>query len=321
MKFPGGDPLAHAENGVGNLESASFLAFKGRNISMTRDWLDFAVEHLSMYHRFFDLELEGNEGAYITLRQQLQGFMRRSKQIPEEENMAPRHTIAILPYTDTFSGRRVHHTRGEKKRELRIDTLAATLASLWQLGIGRVVVAGKTQADEESANIAFDRLQVYQPAVPQSMELAFAVGPPNKNEMVPYQAIHGLKMALQSHPKMTATEIENWLGAKHMLNATRWKYVYYSEPDLILNSRASAIPTLTAELAYGNLIAAHRLPPISHAVDFPPGFDDQYLKTVPEFGNLSHVYDMYSDKSACCDAGNGRPGREIEQNKCTSWWW
>jgi hypothetical protein len=312
MKFPAG---------VGNLEGASFSAFKGKEVLMTRDWLDFAVEHLSMYHRHFKVDQGGNEVAYISLRQHLEGFMRRSKQIPEEEDMAPRHTVAILPYTDNFSGRRAAQGIGEKKRELRLDTLAATIASLWQLGIGRVVVAGKTQADEESANMAFDRLKEYQPAFPQSMELAFAVGPPNEKGLVPYQAIHGLKMALLDHPNMTATEIENWLGAKHMSNATRWKYVYYSEPDLILNSRASAIPTLSAELANGKLIAAHRLQPIPHAVDFPPGFDDQSLLTVPMLGNLSHVYDMYSDKSACCDAGNGRPGREIKQPKCSSWWW
>jgi hypothetical protein len=74
---------------------------------------------------------------------------------------------------------------------------------------------------------------------------------------------------------MTATEIENWLGDKHMLNATRWKYVFYSEPDLALNSRASAIPALTAEHASGKLIAAHRLQPIPHAFDFP-GFGFQF---------------------------------------------
>jgi hypothetical protein len=307
--------------GVGNLESISWAAFKGKDVLLTRDWLDFAVEHLSMYLRHFDVER--NKVAYNSLRELLQGFMRRSQQqIPEEEDMAPRHTVAILPYTDNFSGSRAAQGQGDNKRELRIDTLAATMASLWQLGIGRVVVVGKTQADKESANMAFDRLQAYQPAVPRSMELAFAVGPPNKKGLVPYQAVHGLQMALQGHPNMTATEIENWLGAKHMSNVTRWKYVYFSEPDLILNSRASAIPTLTAELAKGNLIAAHRFQPVPHAVDFPPGFDDQYLLTVPELGNLSHVYDMYSDKSACCDGGNGRPGREIKQAKwCTTWWW
>jgi hypothetical protein len=73
-----------------------------------------------------------------------------------------------------------------------------------------------------------------------------------------------------------------------MLNATRWKYVFYSEPDLALNSRASAIPALTAELASGKLIAAHRLQPIPHAFDFP-GFGDQFQLTVPAAGNLSHV--------------------------------
>jgi hypothetical protein len=122
MKFPAG---------VGNLEGASFSAFKGKEVLMTRDWLDFAVEHLSMYHRHFSVDRDGNEVAYISLRQHLQGFMRRSKQISEEENMDPRHTVAILPYTDIFSGSRAAHGRREKKRELRIDTLAATMASLW----------------------------------------------------------------------------------------------------------------------------------------------------------------------------------------------
>jgi hypothetical protein len=273
-----------------------------------------------MYHRHFNVEKESNKVAYVSLRKQMQHYMEGLKQIPEEENMAPRETVAILPYTDNFSGSRIAHGRGEKKREIRIDALTATVASLWQFGIGRVVVVGQTQTDEESANIVFDRLRAHQPPVPQSMELAFAVGHPSGKGLVPYQAIFGLKMAIQGHPNMTATEIENWLGAKHMLNATRWKYVYYSEPDLVLNSRASAIPTLTAELASGKLIAAHRLQPIPHALDFP-GFDDHFHLTVPAVGNLSHVYDMYSDKSACCDAGNGRPGLDIKQHKCNTWWW
>jgi hypothetical protein len=43
---------------------------------------------------------------------------------------------------------------------------------------------------------------------------------------------------------MTTTETENWLGAKHMVNATRDAFTF-PEADLVLNSRALAIPTLT----------------------------------------------------------------------------
>jgi hypothetical protein len=52
-----------------------------------------------------------------------------AKQIPEEENIALRETVAILPYTDNFYGNRIVDGRGEKKREIRIDALAATVLS------------------------------------------------------------------------------------------------------------------------------------------------------------------------------------------------
>jgi hypothetical protein len=303
MKFP---------NEVGSVEAASFAANREKNMILSVDWLDFAVEHLSTYHRHFDVEQDSNNVAYNILRKQMQDYMQQTQRFYIEDNLVQRETIAILPFTDNASG--------EKKRELRIDALAATMASLWQFGIGRVVVVGETQADEESANIAFDRLRAIQPTVLKSMEVAFAAGLPTKEEMVPSQAVLGLQMALQGHPNMTGTDIENWLGAKHVSNATRWKYVYYSEPDLVLNSRESAVPILTAAMSRGKMVAAHRLQPIPHALDFP-GFDDQIHKIVPALGNFTHVYDMYADKSACCEAGNGRPGIEIEQKDCSKAWW
>jgi hypothetical protein len=295
------------------LEVASFAAFEGKEIVMALDWFDFAVEHLSMYQRHFEVEQGKNKVAYNILRRQMRGFIQRTQQFSIEENMAPRSTIAILPYTDIAEP-------GEKSRELRIDALAATLASLWQFGVGRVVVVGGQQADESACYTAFERLLALQPKVPLSMELAYVAGPPNIEGVVPLQAIFGLQMAFQGHPNMTHHDIENWLGAKHASNATRWKYVYFSEPDLVLNSRASAIPELTLALSRGKLVAAHRLQPIPHALDFP-GFGDQFHKTVPALGNFTHVYDMFSDKSACCDAGNGRPGNAIKQKDCSSFWW
>jgi hypothetical protein len=311
MKFPASE--------LGNLEAASFGAIRElERVLMTRDWLDFAVEHLSMYQRHFEVDQAKNEVAYKKLRKQMQWSMERTQKFSIDDNMAPRRTIAILPFTVSMAGSRKEP--GENSRELQIDALAATLASLWQFGIGRAVVVGKTQADEEFANIAFTRLQRIQPTVLQSMDLAFVAGPPIKEELVPKQALLGLQRVLQGHPNMTATDIENWLGVNHVSIATRWLYVYFSEPDLVLNSRASAIPRLTTELDEGNLIAAHRLQPVPHALDFP-GYSDQFHKTVPALGNFTHIYDMDAAKSSCCDAGNGRPGMEIIQKDCHGWWW
>jgi len=82
---------------------------------------------------------------------------------------------------------------------------------------------------------------------------------------------------------------------------------------LILNSRPDAMATLTAELDKGNRLAAHRLQPIPHEIDFP-GYDN-LRKIVPAIGNFSNIVEVDTSKTACCDAGGGKPGREIPQKE------
>jgi hypothetical protein len=61
----------------------------------------------------------------------------------------------------------------------------------------------------------------------------------NNNFFTPKQSIGGLQLALN----LNAPYTQEWLGC----NSKRWKYVYFTEPDLIRSSRPGS--TLHVPLA------------------------------------------------------------------------
>ena len=296
----------------GSLETVSFQAFdNSRKTRMTRDWFDLAVEHLSKYHRHFEVDRDKSRIPYDIMRSQLSEYIKKAKPYPTQNDLAPASTIVLVPYTtkSTLKSAPEYNSNHEKDAVLRVDAFAATLVSLWQIGMGRVVVVGQVAEDGVFASKVFDTVREKSK---DSIELAFVIGSNattgmKNNAMMPMQAVGGLQLALQS--KFNESLTLQWLGAK----PKRWMYVYYTEPDLILNSRPDAMATLTAELDKGNRLAAHRLQPIPHEIDFP-GYDN-LRKIVPAIGNFSNIVEVDTSKTACCDAGGGKPGREIPQKE------
>jgi hypothetical protein len=307
---------------LGQLEAASFVVFRpkgGSRVRMTRDWFDLAVEHLSMYHRLFGVNREKTGIPFDRiLNSQLLGYIQKAKAYPSQKHAAPASTIVLCPFNVKMMMKGgPHYQAGEKENQLRIHSLAATLASLWQVGMGRVVVVGGFPADEVAAKAAFDLVRGKSKS---SMELSFVISNNattglDNNFLTPKQAIGGLQLALNG--KLNASHTQEWLGD----TPKRWKYVYFTEPDLILSSRPGSIHALSSQLESGHVLAAHRLQPIPHELDFP-GYKD-LSKVVPAVGNFSAtaITDVNSAEYACCDAGNGRPGREMKQPECGSFWW
>jgi hypothetical protein len=302
--------------GLTNLEAASFVAFRpqdGSRVRMTRDWFDLAVEHLSMYHRHFNVNAEKTGIPFKRITLQLLGYIQKAKAYPLQKDGAPASTIVLCAFNvKNMMKKGPHYQTGEKENQLRIHSLAATLASLWQVGMGRVVVVGGQPADEEAAKVAFDLVRG---KTKSSMELSFVISNNattglTNNALTPKQAIGGLQLALNG--KFNASLTQEWLGD----TPKRWKYVYFTEPDLILSSRPGSIQALSSQLQSGSILAAHRLQPIPHALDFP-GFKD-LSKVVPAVGNFSAsaITDVNTAEYVCCDAGNDRPGREMPQPEC-----
>ena len=114
---------------------------------------------------------------------------------------------------------------------------------------------------------------------------------------------------------MSTFKVKRWLGE----NPSQWKYVYFSEPDLVLHTRPHGLEAIAQKLQqqHGTLMAAHRFNLLPHAVDFPyypwPG------KLIPNQDVFSYFHDLAPlSGDACCDAGEFHPG-EDDYDYCWRW--
>ena len=135
-----------------NLEAATFHLFhelgSDKNIYMTRDWLDFSVEHLSHYFRkHVDTDVFANFEIAI---QMMKRFLNKVKiRFPNGDDSAFNATLAVIPHFSpksnfSFKNWTLHGVSTERPRKqkyLYMFAMSATLTSLWQAGIRRVVVA------------------------------------------------------------------------------------------------------------------------------------------------------------------------------------
>ena len=336
-----------------NLEGASFHVFdKARTVLLTRDWLDFGVEHLSAYFRHFEVDDAPDDYSYQRLIRLFHDYFGRVQAFPRKKASAAaevsRSTIALLPFADIEStvdditqtmhslladiqkNDSVQPTTlpGEKRREnvLRVQSLAMTLASLWQIGIGRVVVIGRRKQPTEMVQAAFSIFHTWLESKQQhqTMELAYVWG---LNETTQDDTVHLPVIALTLFQQVMRTQqgetasmspltIREWLGE----DATRWKYVYFSEPDLVLTTRPHALEAIAQQLQRGNLMAAHRFQLLPHAVDFPnyawPG------RLVPDQDVFALFHDLDPHNTigdACCDAGDRHFGLD-DYSFCWLWY-
>jgi len=195
-------------------------------------------------------------------------------------------------------------------------SLAATITSLLKQGIARIVVVGYYQADTNLTAQVFTVLS-QKPILPadqfetmvDSTELAFVhtddVNSTLIRRNVPKGALKGLQDAMAGR-----TAPEPYLG-HHQSPVNRFKYVYLTEADQILNARLSA--DFLSELDEGRIIIPHRLQPIPHPSDMD-GLDHR-LKHLPPAKN---VVQLNAATDACCDAGD----RLVERgNLCNNFWW
>ena len=93
-----------------------------------------------------------------------------------------------------------------------------------------------------------------------------------------------------------------------------------TEPDTLLSTRQSSLVALGEALEQGNVLAPHRLQPITHGSDFAG------LEVVDEASNIisavepfEHVYEVDSNNMSCCDAGGFKPMAIFEPYD--NFWW
>jgi hypothetical protein len=317
----------NATSRCANYEAASFKLFNevtDDNIYMTKDWLDFSVEHLSHYFKQLDA---------VSLPT-FEGMIRRFLQAPTKKNSKSRHsvfhyTLAVLPiyFSDSdalcdwdISLDDVENYKGQV-RCLYMYSLSATLKSLWQSGIRRVVLAGNLGDHVPIVQQAISTFWNFGPGQDGSnmdIQYVYVPGEGISNNM-PCNTLDQLQAALSYY--MTNGERAQWLGEKQDVQ-DGWRYVYFSEPDLLLHSRLSAVPALQQALDDGQLLTAHRLQLMKHEVDAPPNHPNPYSLFLPNYQQFADFIDLDGGDGgdSCCDAGNWWPGMD-DYPKCNNWWY
>ena len=300
--------------GIDNLEGFSFFPFgkaKG-SVGLTRDWFDFCVEHYSIYHR--TVPVQDNEPAFHSLLQKLVDYIQNVEPYPLVSNLAPNATIVTVPFV---TGKEISRNPDHSfySLQLKVHALAATLASLAQIGMGRAIVVGRNEMDGDAAQKAFDLLTSFMPNNNTKMQVQYIVGNVHTTgipdtKLIPRQALHGLKKALTGQFNEPIRQL--FLGS----DPERWKYVYYTEPDLVLSSRPGSVPDLTTSLDKGMYLAAHRLFPLRHERDLP---SLPNTTVIPAVGRFAYVTPVDTEDWVCCDGGNRYPGKE-DFEKCGAWW-
>ena len=120
---------------------------------MTRDWLDFSVEHLSKWWKILQALTDVSSPIpYQTIVSRLVFYIRNDvlNKLPEEEDLpqnvttTTRRTIAVIPFMP-YKSRTERSSWGQ---HLTVASVAATISSLARQGFGRVVLASFDSEDD-----------------------------------------------------------------------------------------------------------------------------------------------------------------------------
>jgi hypothetical protein len=338
---------------IGIVEDAAFAAVGETSrrphsySKMTYDWMDFAVEHLSKWWGVLQV-LRGGDPGKVGL---LERYTKERVTPPSNSSKSPlpplSKTIAMVAFAP-YKGRLAwHDPTGAKGRRLTSFSLAATVASLYQVGFGRVVVVSVNTDDMSYVMNTVDVLsQIYGGSTTNNgqseskdnnlcrlgstkMEIAFVhVTDPDwisngiVERNVPRAAMVGLRLAMTR--KLNTTETTKWLG-RHKNVVQHWNYVYLTEPDTILHIRRELLPQFQAALQDGISLFPHRLHPLPHETDLPRDHTMNrglYIPNVGHFANISvidtststtvNTSQIQQEASAmyisCCDDGKSWPG-------------
>ncbi|KAL7490297.1 hypothetical protein ACHAW6_016074 [Cyclotella cf. meneghiniana] len=302
------------------LEAITFKSFENNErVIQTVDWLDLAVEHLSKYVKYFarkSREAGVSKAFEDRVAQWIEAYIARTHcqgdRISSTFNSAVQSTIAILPLRVTLLENQYD------VRFLRLQ-LTATLVSLWAAGFPRAVVVGVSRNESVVSKESFSLLEDHLKT--SFMDLQYVQIDTKDLTLVPKAAMLQFQdiVAQRKNANMSTKSDANvtvWLG-NH--NPSRWKYIYFTEPDLILHLRPEAIPALSIELDKNHIVNAHRLQPLPHIKQFSDIIENiasSHSKAASELWNkvlldqasFAAVHSLNpSSGDACCDQGKFYP--------------
>jgi hypothetical protein len=345
---------------IDGVEEACFLMFEGKEekVRMSLDWLDWGVEHMSKWWK--TVGAPQNEYANRRVVESFHQYSATHLKGEAAEEYEPhrallRPTVAVVAFQAYAEpGSRHDEKLNRRCRDLTVASLAATLSSLVQVGMGRIVVVGheKERVLEEPQILeAFDLLAVQandnsgadsgkgstmamaNERVVRGSRLAYVTVPTDMvrtdfvSANMPRGALLGLHRAFTDN---NHSWTRDWLGEEALDPLTPpeslWKFVYLIEPDTFLHTRPRTVATLAKMLHDGYVLAPHRLQPIPYQSDFPNStawhtlLGEEQLSSSP-FPTIATL-DARTD--ACCDEQKGahRPGsHQAVGSNCGDFWW
>lgn len=258
----------------------------------------------------------------------------RSAKMDVHELSPLRETLAIIAFQPYNDWKTKNHPRA---RPLTVSSLAATMASLLNVGLGRVVVAGMNKEDGEIVQETFRYLketledQQQRQAVNETLPVT-KIGPMQVGYVrvrteeaktkfidanIPAGALYVLQHAFKGD--LGETRTRDVFGTT--TDKSYWKYVYLTEPDIILQTKPWVLPQLKNALDQGLVLAPHRLQPLPHESDFIGMGDEK--RFVNAEGNFSTILDLDSlDGAVCCDEHKKgyKPWKDFF-GSCGTFWW
>ena len=333
-------PMRHFESvkvdDMKTLEDAIFIVndVNQKEARMSVDWLDFAVEHMSRWYKALDVLKPNHNDVAIkkitgNLIKYVEDTPERTKALISTSDDYPllHPTIAIISFAAIIPR---HSNVSSRSEELTVTTLGATIASLLRAGVGRIVCTGIDEADELAVKETYQLiLELYAERLDwiATTEFAYVQIDEDFYDNRPKGTIKGLQKALRrdsAPPKR-----EKWLGNTNP--PSYWKYVYFTEPDLVLQTRATSLSAIHKALEKGHILMPHRLELIPHENDLT---EDNVVYNgnqhfLPAQGKFTDILDLDGDEDMCCDGGNKRPHWTMKiirkdaptASKCADWWW
>lgn len=297
---------------IKNVEGDAFIPIRraGRgtaDVRMTHDWLDFSLEHLSRWWKVL-----GPEGVPYTVGK-LQAYTQAACRRRGKSSTWMNTTLAIIPMG-------VGQNPKLQSKMLWKISLQATVASLLQHGVARIVLVGHYQSDRENAAAVYDFLANFcvgtnngplqQTTTPTSPSKYFSKSLGDSTTLVYWHAENVTStFVAENIPKGALTDLHGALHREKSDKARqqllgddddgRIKYIYMTESDQILHARLSA--TMLQELDKGSIMVPHRLQPIPHALDVGGVLESPERHLPPDMFPETSVLELAYETGSCCD--------------------
>jgi hypothetical protein len=347
--------------------------------SMFVDWMNFSVEHLSHLWNVLNVTNVPDPTIFQTAIDHYKHYLEtasRSVSLYHSHASSDIHihshsdqggeagsmkqTIAMIAFQPMTAATNSSETYEKRADFLTAYSLAATIASLYQVGFGRILVVGYRDEDmigvegafrlvestfknESTSTNTHTQIHTATMYMKDGTEIAYVRIRDEKWVYTRHMKVNmirgcivGMQKALSGQLNDTLTQ--QWLGNRTTntnanANATieYWKYIYLSEPDTILHTKPWILPSIRNQLDKGLSFFPHRIQPLPHESNFPSSHKASsggmfIPNNVFPFSNITTLDPLdQQHPDSCCDGGDVLPGRTQEYGKgrfpCDGYWW